>query len=113
MLCALALTQVRFDDEAASELHKSLYRAKMQSLIAKGRLSAADQADLKRIRHILCVPDELATMAQVRGASIVNTWCRPVCSVAVNLKGRQRWCSWHDALSLQLFLYSPSLVERF
>lgn len=59
VLAALA-ARVRFSPEAATELHKQLYRAKMASLVEKGKLTEGDRADLVRIRRILCLPEELA-----------------------------------------------------
>ena len=42
------------------ELHKQLYRTKMISLVEKGKLTDADQEDLKRIRRILCITTDAA-----------------------------------------------------
>ncbi|KAI8475724.1 MAG: hypothetical protein J3K34DRAFT_517150 [Monoraphidium minutum] len=49
-----------FSAEAAAELHKSLYRQKVNQLVAKKKLTDQDDADLARIRRILCVPDDAA-----------------------------------------------------
>ena len=64
--------QVRFGPEAAFELHKTLYRAKLASLVDKGRLTEADVADLKRIRRILCITNETANKA--RRACVPSLW---------------------------------------
>lgn len=52
--------QVRFSAESAVELHKQLYRAKLASLVEKGRLTPADRQDLQRITRILCLPEDIA-----------------------------------------------------
>ncbi|GLC39997.1 hypothetical protein PLESTB_000120100 [Pleodorina starrii] len=56
--------RVRFRPEAALELHRQLYKAKMSSLLearrGHGGLTEADAEDLKRIRRILCLPADVA-----------------------------------------------------
>eukprot|EP00879_Flechtneria_rotunda_P009976 GHRR01010432.1.p1 GENE.GHRR01010432.1~~GHRR01010432.1.p1 ORF type:complete len:735 (+),score=296.51 GHRR01010432.1:437-2641(+) len=49
-----------YSPQAAAELHKSLYRQKLQQLVAKKKLTAEDEEDLKRIRRILCIPGDVA-----------------------------------------------------
>jgi len=49
-----------FAPEAALVLHRTLYRQKMAQLAAKRRLTDADEADLARIRRVLCVPAAVA-----------------------------------------------------
>jgi hypothetical protein len=49
-----------FSPEAAAELHKQLYRQKLQQLVAKRKLTADDTTELKRIRRILCIPTDTA-----------------------------------------------------
>ncbi|GIL58607.1 hypothetical protein Vafri_13622 [Volvox africanus] len=56
--------KVRFRPEAALELHRQLYKAKMSALLESrrghGGLTDADVEDLKRIRRILCLPADVA-----------------------------------------------------
>jgi hypothetical protein len=49
-----------FSPEAALALHRTLYRQKMAQLAAKKRLTDADEADLARIRRVLCIPPAVA-----------------------------------------------------
>mmetsp|Transcript_30974 Transcript_30974/g.68639 ORF Transcript_30974/g.68639 Transcript_30974/m.68639 type:complete len:1037 (+) Transcript_30974:146-3256(+) len=49
--------RVKFSPEAALDLHRQLYKQKLAQLIDKGRLSEQDQADLARIRRVLCLPE--------------------------------------------------------
>jgi hypothetical protein len=44
----------------------------MTSLVEKGKLTAEDQADLKRIRRILCLPADIAK--KVGGILLVLLW---------------------------------------
>jgi hypothetical protein len=55
-----------YSPQAAAELHKQLYRTKLQQLVAKKKLTGNEQEELKRIRRILCIPADVA--AQVRRA---------------------------------------------
>ena len=70
--------QVRFSPEAALELHKQLFRSKVSTLMDKGKLDAADQEDLKRIKRILCIPPEVSkkvmkeTVGEVLGEVLSN-----------------------------------------
>lgn len=57
-----------YSPQAAAELHKQLYRQKLNQLVAKKKITADEQEDLKRIRRILCIPADMAT--QVRGTHI-------------------------------------------
>lgn len=68
--------KVRFGPEAAFELHKQLYRGKMMTLVDKGRLTDADAADLKRIRRILCISDDMANQVakDVVGKSLMEVF---------------------------------------
>ncbi|KAF6255592.1 hypothetical protein COO60DRAFT_1641425 [Scenedesmus sp. NREL 46B-D3] len=49
-----------YSPQAAAELHKQLYRTKLQQLVAKKKLSQDEQEELKRIRRILCIPADVA-----------------------------------------------------
>ncbi|PNW77802.1 hypothetical protein CHLRE_10g452450v5 [Chlamydomonas reinhardtii] len=64
--------KVRFRPEAALELHRQLYKAKMASLLesrrGRGGLTDADAEDLKRIRRILCLPADVAKKVQLETA---------------------------------------------
>ncbi|EFJ41589.1 hypothetical protein VOLCADRAFT_98450 [Volvox carteri f. nagariensis] len=56
--------KVRFRPEAALELHRQLYKAKLSALLearrGHGGLTDGDVEDLKRIRRILCLPADVA-----------------------------------------------------
>lgn len=57
--------RVRFSPEAALELHKGLYKAKLMTLTSDKRvLSEADAGELARIRRILCLSGEVIRKAQ-------------------------------------------------
>jgi hypothetical protein len=56
-----------YSPQAAAELHKQLYRTKLQQLVAKKKLSQDEQEELKRIRRILCIPADVASQV---GAAI-------------------------------------------
>ncbi|GFH05898.1 uncharacterized protein HaLaN_00440, partial [Haematococcus lacustris] len=57
--------RLHFSPEAAMELHKSLYRTKLEALLeSKPRLSGADQEELRRIQRILCLPPAAVKAAQ-------------------------------------------------
>lgn len=47
--------RVRFDDEAAKELHRALYRQKLSSLLEKKKLTDEDDAELARLQRLLCI----------------------------------------------------------
>eukprot|EP00878_Enallax_costatus_P008337 GHUV01008715.1.p1 GENE.GHUV01008715.1~~GHUV01008715.1.p1 ORF type:complete len:884 (+),score=360.27 GHUV01008715.1:261-2912(+) len=49
-----------YSPQAAAELHKQLYRQKLNQLVAKKKITDAEQEDLKRIRRILCIPADAA-----------------------------------------------------
>ena len=49
-----------FSADAAEALHRQLYRQKLAQLAAKKALTDADEADLARIRRILCIPQDAA-----------------------------------------------------
>ncbi len=49
-----------FSPESAFNLHKQLFRQRVEQLLAKKRLTDEDDADIKRIRRILCITDEAA-----------------------------------------------------
>jgi hypothetical protein len=57
-----------YSPQAAAELHKQLYRQKMMGLVAKKKLSEEEQADLKRVRRILCIPQEVANQVRPSNA---------------------------------------------
>eukprot|EP00798_Chlamydomonas_sp_ICE-L_P030469 gene30469-35480_t len=58
--------KVRFSPEAAMELHKELYKNKLKNVLeAKQVLSDADEADLARVRRILCLTNEVAQKGQL------------------------------------------------
>lgn len=50
--------KVRWDSDAAMELHKSLYRQKLSSLLEKKALSQEDDAELARLQRLLCIPND-------------------------------------------------------
>uniref|UniRef100_A0A383VE54 Uncharacterized protein n=1 Tax=Tetradesmus obliquus TaxID=3088 RepID=A0A383VE54_TETOB len=50
-----------YSPQAAAELHKQLYRTKLQQLVAKKKLSSEEQQELTRIRRILCITPEVAS----------------------------------------------------
>lgn len=50
--------RVQWDSEAALELHKSLYRQKLSSLLEKKTLTDGDAEELARLQRLLCVPNE-------------------------------------------------------
>jgi Chloroplast envelope transporter len=50
-----------YSPQAAAELHRSLYRTKLASLVAKQRITEPEAEDLKRIRRILCLPSDVAS----------------------------------------------------
>lgn len=49
-----------YSPQAAAELHKQLYRQKLNQLVSKKKITEAEQQDLKRIRRILCIPADAA-----------------------------------------------------
>ena len=51
--------KVRWDGEAAAELHKSLYRQKLTALLEKKSLTDDDAEELARLQRMLCVPNEV------------------------------------------------------
>jgi len=56
--------RLRFSPEAALELHRSLYKAKLASLLSdKPKLSDENEAELARIRRLLCLPTDAARKA--------------------------------------------------
>jgi hypothetical protein len=52
------LERVRFDPDEARNLHRSLYRQKLSSLLEKKALSEDDASELARLQRLLCVPNE-------------------------------------------------------
>jgi len=50
-----------FSPEAAADLHKQLYRQKLNQLVSKKKLTSGDQEELKRIRRILCISTDVAS----------------------------------------------------
>uniref|UniRef100_A0A7S0S6E9 Uncharacterized protein n=1 Tax=Chlamydomonas leiostraca TaxID=1034604 RepID=A0A7S0S6E9_9CHLO len=57
--------RVRFSPEAALELHKGLYKTKLNTLLMeKKTLSDTDGTELARIRRILCLPADAVKKAQ-------------------------------------------------
>jgi hypothetical protein len=55
-----------YSPQAAAELHKQLYRQKVQQLVAKKKLTSEDNAELARIRRILCIPPDVANQVLCR-----------------------------------------------
>jgi hypothetical protein len=49
-----------FSPEAAADLHKQLYRQKLNQQVSKKKLTNEDLEELKRIRRILCIPQDVA-----------------------------------------------------
>ncbi len=60
---------MRFDGDAAKELHRGLYRQKLSSLLEKGSLSEGDDAELARLQRLLCIPtpEREAVDAELKG----------------------------------------------
>jgi hypothetical protein len=58
-----------FDPAAAADMHRTIYRQKVDTLLAKGSLTDADAATLDRLRVLLCVPrpDVEAVQADTAG----------------------------------------------
>lgn len=50
--------RVRWDSDAALELHKLLYRQKLSSVLEKKSLTDDDAEELSRLQRLLCVPNE-------------------------------------------------------
>ncbi|PSC73353.1 chloroplastic isoform X2 [Micractinium conductrix] len=50
--------RVRFDADAAKAFHESLYRQKLASLLDKKKLTEEDDAGLKEMQVMLCIPNE-------------------------------------------------------
>ena len=50
--------KVRWDGDAAMELHRNLYRQKLSSLLEKKTLTEEDDAELARLQRLLCVDME-------------------------------------------------------
>lgn len=77
------MTKSGYSPQAAAELHKQLYRQKLQQLVAKKKLTADEQEELKRIRRILCIPTDAAN--QVRGdlAFVYIPWRGRACASCV------------------------------
>jgi hypothetical protein len=64
-----------YSPQAAAELHKQLYRTKLQQLVAKKKLTPEEQEELKRIRRILCIPaDVAAQVGRVQGFGRWGFW---------------------------------------
>ncbi|KAL6749776.1 hypothetical protein V8C86DRAFT_2441675 [Haematococcus lacustris] len=58
-------TATLYSPESAMELHKSLYRSKLMTLLeSKPRLTESEQAELRRIQRILCLPPAAVKAAQ-------------------------------------------------
>ncbi|KIY96976.1 hypothetical protein MNEG_10986 [Monoraphidium neglectum] len=57
------VTRSGFSPETAAELHKSLYRQKLNQVVAKKKLTDQDEEDLSRIRRVLCIPQDAADEA--------------------------------------------------
>lgn len=64
-----------YSPQAAAELHKQLYRQKLNQLVAKKKITADEQEDLKRIRRILCIPADMATQVRVRRVDVWLVVC--------------------------------------
>lgn len=47
---------MRFDADAARELHRALYRQKLSTLLEKKSLTEGDAEELARLQRLLCVP---------------------------------------------------------
>lgn len=50
--------KVRWDGDAAMELHKSLYRQKLSSFLEKKSLTESDDEELARLQRLMCIPIE-------------------------------------------------------
>ncbi|XP_078435270.1 translocon at the inner envelope membrane of chloroplasts 110 [Wolffia australiana] len=54
---------LHFDPLRASEIHTEIYRQKLQQFVADGELGEDDMAGLRRLRVLLCVPQETVDAA--------------------------------------------------
>lgn len=81
---AAICAELRFDPNKAAEVHKEIYRTRLSSdLSEKKFLSDADKEDLKRLRILLCVPQNVVDEANM---DFCGRIFRDACQIALRAK---------------------------